>query len=139
MKSLSQLITQVAENSETVQKQFAVINELVQKVKHQEDAISNAMSEQTEGNKQILQGIGLITDSTNSVSNGSAEMLQGGEQIAVEMQHLSQETNEINKKIDDIQAKLNDINTKMSTTKINVSRNSAGVNELNNHMSEFKF
>lgn len=139
LKSLSQLITQVAENSETVQKQFAVINELAQKVKHQEDAISNAMSEQTEGNKQILQGIGLITDSTNSVSNGSAEMLQGGEQIAVEMQHLSQETIEINKKIDDIQAKLNDVNTKMSTTKTNVSRNSAGVNELNNHMSEFKF
>lgn len=139
MKSLSQLITQVAENSETVQKQFAVINELAQKVKHQESVISNAMSEQTEGNKQILQGIGLITDSTNSVRNGSAEMLQGGEQIAVEMQHLNQETNEINKKIDDIQAKLNDVNTKMSTTKINVSRNSAGVNELNNHMSEFKF
>lgn len=139
LKSLSQLITQVAENSETVQKQFAVINELAQKVKHQESVISNAMSEQTEGNKQILQGIGLITDSTNSVRNGSAEMLQGGEQIAVEMQHLSQETNEINKKIDDIQAKLNDVNTKMSTTKINVSRNSAGVNELNNHMSEFKF
>ena len=41
LKSLSQLITQVAENSETVQKQFAVINELAQKVKHQESVISN--------------------------------------------------------------------------------------------------
>ncbi len=139
LKSLSESIAAVADNTENVLKQFNVIYQLSQKVKHEETIISNAMTEQTEGNKQILEGIGLITDSTNSVKDGASEMLHGGEQIVVEMENLNKATLETNEKMDSIKESLNNINSTISTAKNHVSKNTDGVEKLSNEMSSFKF
>lgn len=139
LKSLSESIAAVADNTENVLKQFNVIYQLSQKVKHEETVISNAMTEQTEGNKQILEGIGLITDSTNSVKDGASEMLHGGEQIVIEMENLNKATLETNEKMDNINQSLNNINNTISTAKDHVSKNTEGVEKLSGEMSSFKF
>ena len=79
LKTLSESISQVAVNTKQVQQQFDIIYDLTQTVKEQENIISNAMTEQTAGNQQVLEGIRSINESTNEVKDSAAEMMTGGE------------------------------------------------------------
>ena len=139
LKSLSESIEAVANNTEAVFKQFNIIYQLSQKVRHEEEVISNAMTEQTEGNKQILEGIGLITDSTNSVKDGANEMLRGGEQIVVEMENLNKVTAATNEKMDTIKESLGSVSSIMSNASGKVSQNTESVEILDKEMQRFKF
>lgn len=139
LKTLSKSIEDVANNMDAVLKQFNIIYQLSQKVKHEEEVISNAMTEQTEGNKQILDGIGLITESTNSVKDGATEMLNGGEQIVVEMENLHKVTALTNEKMDSIKESLSAVTEIMSVAEDSVVRNTDSVELLDKEMGSFKF
>ncbi len=139
LKSLAELISEVAENTETASGQFSVIYKLSQKVKNEELVISNAMQEQEEGNKQILDGISLLTNSTYTVKGGSAEMLQGGEQIANEMKNLSKVTFETNDKVNSIDASIQKVTSSLGSSKEHVTENNANMEKLGNQMKDFKF
>lgn len=101
--------------------------------------ISNAMQEQEEGNKQILDGIGLLTNSTYSVKSGSAEMLQGGEQIANEMKNLSKVTFATNDKVNSIDASIEKVTSSLASSKEHVIENNGNLEKLDNQMRDFKF
>lgn len=139
LKSLAELISEVASNTETASGQFSVIYKLSQRVKNEELMISNAMQEQEEGNKQILDGIGLLTNSTYSVKSGSAEMLQGGEQIANEMKNLSKVTFATNDKVNSIDASIEKVTSSLASSKEHVIENNGNLEKLDNQMRDFKF
>lgn len=139
LKSLAELISEVAENTETASGQFSVIYKLSQKVKNEELVISNAMQEQEEGNKQILDGISLLTNSTYTVKTGSAEMLQGGEQIANEMKNLSKVTFATNDKVNSIDASIQKVTSSLGNSKEHVNENNENMEKLENQMKDFKF
>lgn len=139
LKSLAELISEVASNTETASGQFSVIYKLSQRVKNEELMISNAMQEQEEGNKQILDGIGLLTNSTYSVKSGSAEMLQGGEQIANEMKNLSKVTFATNDKVNSIDASIEKVTSSLANSKEHVIENNGNLEKLDNQMRDFKF
>lgn len=139
LKSLAELISEVAENTETASNQFSVIYKLSQKVKDEELVISNAMQEQEEGNKQILDGISLLTNSTYTVKSGSAEMLQGGEQIANEMKNLSKVTFATNDKVNSIDASIQKVTSSLGNSKQHVIENNENMEKLDKQMSDFKF
>lgn len=67
LNTLSESISQVANNTQDVQQQFNIIYDLSQEVNQQEKILSNAMAEQTEGNKQVLEGIRSINSATEVV------------------------------------------------------------------------
>lgn len=139
LKSLAELIDEVAKNTETASGQFSVIYKLSQKVKNEELVISNAMQEQEEGNKQILDGISLLTNSTYTVKNGSAEMLQGGEQIANEMKNLSKVTFATNDKVNSIDSSIEKVTASLSSSKQHVAENNKNMENLDKQMADFKF
>ena len=96
LKELSSSIQLVSTNTKEVQEKFNAIYDLAQTVMHQEDVIMNAMNEQAEGNKQVLDAIKNINSSSSGVKKGSVEMVEGSEQIKKEMENLSDVTKNIN-------------------------------------------
>lgn len=139
LKSLAELISEVAKNTETAANQFSEIYKLSQKVKNEELMISNAMQEQEEGNKQILDGISLLTNSTYTVKTGSSEMLQGGEQIANEMKNLSKVTFATNDKVNSIDSSIQKVTASLGSSKEHVGENNKNIEKLGGQMADFKF
>lgn len=139
LKSLAELIDEVAKNTETAANQFSEIYKLSQKVKNEELMISNAMQEQEEGNKQILDGISLLTNSTYTVKTGSSEMLQGGEQIANEMKNLSRVTFATNDKVNSIDSSIRKVTSSLEKSKEHVEENNKNTEKLGAQMADFKF
>ena len=95
LKGLSESISQITESIAEVQQQFDVIYELAQTVRSQELVVKNAMEEQNEGNKQVLEAMRSINDSTSSVRDSSGEMLVGADQVVKEMEVLAEVTRRI--------------------------------------------
>ena len=139
LKSLSELINSVATNASDVSDQFNNIYSLIKRVQNEELIISNAMTEQTEGNKQILEGISRLTESTASVKDGAAEMMKGGEQISIEMKNLNKVTYETNTKVNSINESVQKVTETLADSKEHVLENSANVKSLSEKMSDFKF
>ena len=139
LQSLSELINSVATNASDVSDQFNNIYSLIKRVQNEELIISNAMTEQTEGNKQILEGISRLTESTTTVKDGAAEMLKGGEQISIEMKNLNKVTSETNTKVNSINESVQKVTETLADSKEHVLENSANVKSLSEKMSDFKF
>ena len=95
LKALSDLIAQISESIVHVQQQFDVIYDLAQTVHSQELVVKNAMDEQNEGNKQVLEAMRTINDSTVVVKDNSGEMLEGADQVVKEMSLLAEVTRRI--------------------------------------------
>ena len=126
-------------NASDVSDQFNNIYSLIKRVQNEELVISNAMTEQTEGNKQILEGISRLTESTTTVKDGAAEMLKGGEQISIEMKNLNKVTYETNTKVNSINESVQKVTETLADSKEHVLENSANVKSLSEKMSDFKF
>lgn len=138
LKTLSESISQVAVNTKQVQQQFDIIYDLTQTVKEQENIISNAMTEQTAGNQQVLEGIRSINESTNEVKDSAAEMMTGGEQIVEEMKVLSETTKETNESMNAISDGVSEIITAISVVGEHSEENKAQLDLLHNEISKFK-
>lgn len=96
------------------------------------------MSEQTEGNQQVLEGIQEINNSTTVVKDGSAEMMAGGDQIAQEMNILMQTTKTIDEHMDSIKNNVEDVFTAISATRDHAENNQESANILKNEVESFK-
>lgn len=138
LKSLSDSITLISDNTKEVQKQFEVIYSLTQEVKQQEGVISNAMNEQNEGNKQVLDGIHSINSSTIVVKDGSAEMMRGGEQIVAEMKVLIQKTRKIDEEMANITENINGIHTMLVDAASTAQENSQELSKIGEEVGKFK-
>ena len=90
LKSLSTEITSLSEASKTVGDNFTEIFSLGEEVKDMSGRIMEAMREQEAGGKHVLDAIHNINDVTEEVSQGSGEMLVGGEDIANQMKKLDE-------------------------------------------------
>jgi methyl-accepting chemotaxis protein len=63
---------------------FGAIDGAVRTVAEQEENIRNAMEEQSQGSRQILEAIGQLGEITRQVKNGSLEMLEGSNEVIKE-------------------------------------------------------
>ncbi len=88
LKSLSTEIDSLSEATKTVGDNFSEIFSLGEEVKEMSGRIMEAMQEQESGSKHILDAIHNINSVTDEVSQGSNEMLVGGEDIARQMEKL---------------------------------------------------
>lgn len=138
LKLLSDSITQVATNTQDVQQQFNVIYDLSKEVNNQEKILSNAMAEQTEGNKQVLEGIRSINAATVVVKEGSAEMMNGGQQIVEEMKILIDTTHTINDHMETIRVDVNNVLDSIVQTQKHAESNKDGIVVLKNEFDSFK-
>ncbi len=138
LKDFSQAVKQISASTSAVQNDFNVIYELSQQVSAQENVIMNAMTEQNEGNHQILEAMHQINGSTVAVRDAVNEMLTGTEQIVNEMKMLDNATRAISNSMNDVSNESQQINDNIHTVSesSNISQNN--ITALHNQMKKFK-
>ncbi|WP_461252269.1 methyl-accepting chemotaxis protein, partial [Treponema sp. R8-4-B8] len=95
-------IDKVGESTDTTLTRFDVIDKDIKTVTEQEENIRNAMEEQNEGSKQILEAVGRLNEITRQVKDESAQMLQGSREVIRERRNLENVTQEITGGINEI-------------------------------------
>ena len=138
LKEFAEAVSLITTSTKEIQEQFNIIYELSQKVKDQEHIISNAMTEQTAGNQQVLAGIRSITNSTATVKNSANGMLEGGEQISSEMKLLSETSNTTRQHMAEIMNNLQRVIKSMDNFKNTSLENTRSIIKLQKEIWDFK-
>ena len=138
LKELSTSLTAIAQSIGEVSAKFESIYDVAQIVKEQENVVMNAMTEQNEGNRQVLDAMRAINDSTVLVKDSSVEMLSGAEQVAEEMTHLAEVTRKINDSMESISTGVGEISTAMDLVSQSSSKNQQDINTLAAEIGTFK-
>ncbi len=138
LKDLSVSIELVSSNTKEVQEKFNVIYELAQTVMRQEEVIMNAMSEQAEGNKQVLEAIREINNSSTEVKDGSVEMVSGTKLIGKEMENISSVTKNINLEMDGMSSSMQVISSAMNKVSKSAETNQQQMALLSEQIGNFK-
>ena len=138
LTSLSTSITTISDDIRQVQNVFGEIYDLSAKVKNQEDEIANAMEEQNTGNKQILEAMQEITETTSIVKNGSEEMLISGEQIVEKVATLTEITGKINEGMNSISERSQSIIQAVEVTTSSTNATKENVENLQQELNEFR-
>ena len=95
LKKMKTAIDAITASTYTVIEKFNDIDGRVRAVSDQEINIRNAMEEQGQGSRQILQAIFALNENTKAVKRGSMEMLEGSKEIIKENENLKKETLDI--------------------------------------------
>jgi methyl-accepting chemotaxis protein len=95
LKKIAESIKKITGSTDNVLTKFGAIDSGVNTVSDQEENIRNAMEEQGEGSKQVLQSVGDLNGLTQQVKSSSEEMLCGSQEVMKESQNLEMVTQEI--------------------------------------------
>ncbi len=122
----------VADNAFTsVTKQIKEATGLVQEIRM-------AMTEQTEGSRQVLEALDEIQNITVQIRDGSLEMNQGANMILKEMTRLEENSLKVQRSTQDIARSSDAISDAIGEIATLTEKNSAGVRELTSVTDRFK-
>ncbi|MCL2834655.1 MAG: methyl-accepting chemotaxis protein, partial [Treponema sp.] len=138
LKKIKESIDNITKSNENVLNKFEAIDSSIKTVAEQEETIRNAMEEQGTGSKQILEGVGNITDITRQVTSGSQEMLNGAKEVIEESKNLEKVTQEITSGMNEMAAGADEINVAVHSVNDISSKNRQGIDTLMKEVSRFK-
>jgi methyl-accepting chemotaxis protein len=129
LKKMAESINKISASTETVLKNFEMIDRSVKIVAEQEANIQNAMEEQGQGSKQILDAVSEMHTLTQQVKDESSEMLEGAREVIAESSNLEQMTQEISGGMNEMASGSEQINA--AVTQVNeISRKNRDTIEL---------
>ena len=111
MSKIKASIDTITKSAGTVLEQFQAIDERVRIVSDQETNIRNAMEEQGQGSKKILEAVSRLSEQTQMVKKGSDEMLLGSREIITESDNLETAAQEISGGMNEMGKGADEINT----------------------------
>ncbi|MDR1838298.1 MAG: methyl-accepting chemotaxis protein [Treponema sp.] len=138
LKKIKNSIDKITRSTDNVLNKFEAIDSSVTTVAQQEETIRNAMEEQGQGSKQILDGIEQVTAITRNVKSGSNEMLEGAQQVIIESQNLEKATQEITSGMNEMANGADEINTAVHHVNDISGKNREGIDILVREVSKFK-
>jgi methyl-accepting chemotaxis protein len=138
LKKIKSSIDKITKSTDNVLARFEAIDSSVKTVAEQESNIRNAMEEQGQGSKQILDGIEQVTEITRNVKSGSDEMLEGAQQVIAESQNLEKATQEITSGMNEMASGAEEINTAVHQVNDLSGKNREGIDNLMREVSRFK-
>jgi methyl-accepting chemotaxis protein len=138
LKKIKTSIDKITTSTDNVLNKFEAIGGEVKIVADQEENIRNAMEEQGQGSRQILESVGQLNDVTRMVKNGSAEMLEGSQQIITEGRNLEMATAEISNGMNEMAAGTDQINSAVDAVNSLSSHNRENIDILVKEVSRFK-
>jgi len=138
LKKIKESIDKITRSTETVLNRFEAIDTNVRTVSQQEANIRNAMEEQGQGSKQILDGIENVTEITRNVKSGSDEMLTGAQEVIKESKNLEKATQEITSGMNEMATGADQINAAVNHVNDISSKNREGIDSLMREVSRFK-
>jgi methyl-accepting chemotaxis protein len=128
----------ITKSTENVLNRFEAIDTSVKTVSMQEENIRNAMEEQGEGSKQILQSAGSLKEITTQVKNGSEEMFDGSKEVMHETVNLQKMTQEITSGMNEMASGAEQINVAVHHISGISGKNRDGIDALIKEVSRFK-
>jgi methyl-accepting chemotaxis protein len=138
LKKIKSSIDKITVSTDNVLSKFEVIDEKVKTVSDQEGVIRNAMEEQGEGSKQILEAVNKLNDVSSSVQNGSKQMLDGSKEVIQESRNLEKITQEITGGMNEMATGADQINLAVNRVNELSGKNRAGIAVLIKEVSRFK-
>ena len=138
LKKIMESINKIADSTANVLNEFESINASVKTVVEQEDNIRNAMEEQGEGSKQILDGVSNVNEITRQVKGGSEEMLIGSKEVVNESHNLERVTQEITGGMNDMASGADQVNVAVHHVNEICIKNRESIASLMKEVSRFK-
>jgi methyl-accepting chemotaxis protein len=138
LKKIKSSIDKITKSTENVLTRFEAIDTGVKTVSEQEENIRNAMEEQGQGSKQVLQRVGSLNDLTRQVKSGSEEMLDGSQEVMKESQNLEKVTQEITGGMNEMATGADQVNLAVTHVNEISARNREGIETLMREVSRFK-
>jgi methyl-accepting chemotaxis protein len=138
LKKIKTSIDKITSSTDNVLKKFAAIDTSVRTVAQQEENIRNAMEEQGQGSKQILEAIHHVNEITRQVESGASEMLEGSAEVIKESKNLEHATHEITGGIDEMVMGTEHINVAIHAVNDLCGRNRDNIELLVKEVSKFK-
>jgi len=138
LKKIKESIDKITKSTENVLNKFEAIDSNVKTVAQQEEIIRNAMEEQGEGSKQILEGIGNVNNVTRMVKTSSEEMRDGSKEVITESQNLERATQEITGGMNEMASGAEQINIAVNQVNEISTKNREGIAILMQEVSKFK-
>jgi methyl-accepting chemotaxis protein len=138
LKKIKSSIDKITKSTENVLTKFGAIDSSVNTVAEQEENIRNAMEEQGEGSKQILQSAGSLNEITQQVKDGSREMLEGAKEVIQESTNLEKATQEITGGMNEMAIGADEINIAVHNVSGLSVKNRDGIDTLIREVSRFK-
>jgi methyl-accepting chemotaxis protein len=138
LKKIKESIDKITTSTDTVLKRFESIDTGVKTVADQEGNIRNAMEEQGEGSKQVLQSVGSLNELTRNVQSSSEEMLNGSQEVLKESQNLEKVTQEITGGMNEMATGADQVNIAVHNVNEMTLKNREAINTLIKEVSRFK-
>ena len=138
LKNIKTSIDKIMKSTDNVLHKFEAIDGGVKIVAEQENSILNAMEEQAQGSKQVLNAIGDVSDITDQVRNGSKKMMEGSKEIMSESKKLEDVTLEISKDMNDMASGTDQINSAVININKLSGKNHESIQTLLTEVSRFK-
>jgi methyl-accepting chemotaxis protein len=138
LKKIKESIDKITNSTGNVLTRFEAIDSGIKIVTQQEENIRNAMDEQGQGSKQILEGISNVNEITRHVMSGSNEMLGGAKEVIEESENLEKATQEITSGMNEMTTGVEHINIAVNHVNDITSKNRQAIDILLKEVSKFK-
>ena len=138
LMKIKESIEKITRSTDNVLNKFEAIDSGVRIVAEQEESIRNAMEEQGEGSKQILEAIGQVNEITQQVKGGSMEMLEGSKEVIQEGRNLEKVTEEITGGMNEMATGADQINIAVNQVNEISVKNRENIDILVQEVSRFK-
>jgi methyl-accepting chemotaxis protein len=138
LKKIKESIDKITHSTGNVLTRFEAIDSSVRIVARQEENIRNAMKEQGQGSKQVLQSAGSLNEITRQVKSESDEMLEGAKEVIQESNNLEKATQEITGGMNEMASGAEQINAAVHNVSGLSNKNREGIDTLMREVSRFK-
>jgi methyl-accepting chemotaxis protein len=138
LKKIKEAIDKSTRSTDNVLCKFESIDDAVKTVADQEENIRNAMEEQGQGSKQILDAIGQVNEITGQVKGSSLVMLDGSKEVIQESKNLGMMTQEITGSMNEMALGAEQINQSVNRVNEICRTNRENIDLLVREVSRFK-
>jgi len=138
LKKMKDSIDSITYATNNVLNKFEAIDNGVRVVAEQEEVIRNAMDEQSQGSRQILQASTQVNEITGRVKGGSEEMLEGSKGVIKESKNLELATREITSGMDEMASGAGEVNRAVNSVNELSHKNQQSISVLVEAISQFK-
>ncbi|MDR1249253.1 MAG: methyl-accepting chemotaxis protein [Treponema sp.] len=138
LKKIKESIDKITRFTKEALNKFEAIDRGVKTVSDQEENIRNAMEEQSQGSKQILEAVSRLNEITGGVKGSSQEMNIVSQEVIATSQTLEAITQEISNGMNEMAAGANQINAAVIQVNGISDRNKSDIDELLQEVHKFR-
>ena len=138
LKKIKLMIDTITKSTGIVLERFGAIENDVQTVSDQESQIRNAMEEQGDGSRQILEAVTQLNSVTNLVRKSSSEMTAESKVVMDQSEELKRITGEVAVSMDEMTQGADEISNAINKVQEIGEKNKKNISTLTGDISRFK-